>query len=180
MAIKITFFAHATTFDNELGICSGQADAKISNLGKERIKKLRKLTSSMNFYVVYCSDLSRSRETAEGVFRDRLEIKIDPRLRELNTGSFTGKPDKLVDAEMLNHINSPFPGGESLEDVKSRTVSFLSDLKKHHNSQIAIVAHMFNQISFEVILNKKSWKQALDDDWRKTDAWQPGWEYIIE
>jgi broad specificity phosphatase PhoE len=180
MAIKITFFRHAITFDNESGICSGQSNAKVSDLGKEQIKKLRKLISDKNFDAVYCSDLSRSKETAEGVFGNRFKIKINSKLRELDTGSLTGKLDKLVDLKILEHVDKPFPDGESLEDVKNRMASFLSDIKKTNNSNVAIVAHTFNRIALEVILNKKTWKQAIDDDWRKKKEWQSGWDYALE
>jgi len=29
-------------------------------------------------------------------------------------------------------------------------------------------------------LKNKTWKQAFADDWRKTKAWQPGWDYTLE
>ena len=25
-----------------------------------------------------------------------------------------------------------------------------------------------------------TWEEAIEKDWRKTKAWQPGWEYIIK
>jgi len=31
-----------------------------------------------------------------------------------------------------------------------------------------------------VLLKGKTWEQAIDEDWRKKKAWQPGWEYIVE
>jgi hypothetical protein len=32
----------------------------------------------------------------------------------------------------------------------------------------------------DVLIKGKTWKQAIDEDWRKRKAWQPGWEYILK
>ena len=44
---------------------------------------------------------------------------------------------------------------------------------------VAIVAHRAPQLAFEVLTKKITWEEALEKDWRKTKAWQPGWEYKI-
>lgn len=36
-----------------------------------------------------------------------------------------------------------------------------------------------NGESFKVITKNISWKEAIENDWRKTNSWQPGWEYDI-
>lgn len=180
MPITITFFAHATTYDNEAKLATGQANTAISPSGKEQIKNLKKLTENKSFDLVYCSDLSRSKETAEGAFGDRFKIVVDERLRELNVGTFTGKSDSFVDSKFKEYLESPFPDGESIKDVEIRMNSFLNDLRKIESvSNVAIVAHMFNQLALEVLLNKKSWKEAIDTNWRKTNDWKPGWDYVL-
>ena len=45
---------------------------------------------------------------------------------------------------------------------------------------IGIVAHRAPQLAMEVITNNLSWEEAINNDWRKTKSWQPGWEYILE
>ena len=179
--MKITFFAHATTYDNEAAIATGQADAKISPLGKTQIDNLKNLVKDKNFDIVYCSDLSRAVETAEGAFGGRIEIQIDERLRELDLGDFTRKTDEYVDSKTVTeaHIRDPFPNGESLKDVETRMSSFISHITHSGYNDIAIVAHRFNNLSLDVILKGKTWEEALAEDWRKTKSWQPGWEYII-
>jgi len=177
---SITFFAHATTYDNESSTSTGQADTKISPLGKEQIENLKKLTKNKIFDIVYCSDSSRSIETAKGAFGDRFEIRIDPRLRELDIGEFTGKSDEFVDSKIKDYIYTPFPDGESIQDVKARMASFLDDLRKESNkSRFAVVAHMFNQLALDILLKDMTWEEALTNDWRKTKSWQPGWEYEL-
>lgn len=78
-------------------------------------------------------------------------------------------------------INDRFPNGESYEDVKKRIENFLKFLKKNYDGKnIAIVGHKAPQLAFDVILKKKTWKQAFADDWRKVNAWKPGWEYVLD
>ena len=78
-------------------------------------------------------------------------------------------------------ITNRFPEGESYEDVKTRIADFLEFLKKNYDGKnVAIVAHKAPQLSLDVLLKDKTWKQALAEDWRKTKAWKPGWEYILE
>lgn len=75
-------------------------------------------------------------------------------------------------------IIEPFPEGESYEDVKRRITDFLQFLQANYDGKrIAIVAHKAPQIALDVLLKGKTWEQAFAEDWRKTKAWQPGWEY---
>jgi hypothetical protein len=31
-----------------------------------------------------------------------------------------------------------------------------------------------------VITQGITWEEAIENDWRKIKAWQPGWEYIVK
>ncbi len=65
--------------------------------------------------------------------------------------------------------------------MEKRIADFLWFLKKNYDGKhIAIVAHQAPQLALEVLLKGKTWKQAIDEDWRKKKAWRPGWEYIIK
>jgi alpha-ribazole phosphatase/probable phosphoglycerate mutase len=78
-------------------------------------------------------------------------------------------------------ITKKFPSGESYDDVKSRISDFLSFLKQNYDGKsVAIVAHKAPQLALDVLLKGKTWKQAFAEDWRKTKAWKPGWEYELE
>ena len=106
---------------------------------------------------------------------DKIE---DKRLRECNYGEYDGQDKKLVVYE--EHIETPFPNGESLKDVERRMYSFINYLKENfYDKKIGIVAHRAPQLALEVLTKKISWEEAIKNDWRKTKAWQPGWKYII-
>ena len=66
------------------------------------------------------------------------------------------------------------PNGESYEMVKDRISDFLADLKKNYDEKhIAIVAHQGPQLALDVLLKRRTWKQAIKEDWRNKKAWQP-------
>jgi hypothetical protein len=45
---------------------------------------------------------------------------------------------------------------------------------------VAVVAHQAPQLALDVIIRGKNWQQAIDEDWRKKKAWQPGWGYELK
>jgi len=180
--IKITYFVHGTTTDNEEHISSGWKDAELSELGIRQSKELKEQTKDMKFDVVFCSDLRRARESAELAWEGIYQIILDARLRECSYGSLNGASSDIVEPMQEEEcIEKPFPEGESYEDVKARVADFLDSLKKEYDGKhIAIVAHKAPQLSLDVLLKGKTWKQALAEDWRKTKAWKPGWEYTLK
>ncbi|MBR9679677.1 MAG: histidine phosphatase family protein [Candidatus Altiarchaeota archaeon] len=178
--VLITYFVHGTTTDNEKELATGWNPGKLSELGLAQSKELAEHLKDKQFDVVFSSDLQRAIDSAEIVFGGRFEIKPDARLRECNYGNLNGKPYKLVKLNILNRINTAFPSGESYKDVENRLKEFLDYLAAQCvGKHIAIVAHQGPQLALEVILNNKSWEQAIKEDWRHTGDWQPGWEYAF-
>ena len=180
MAVKITYFVHGTTVDNEKEISSGWKDVKLSNLGVRQSKELPKQIGNKKFEVVFCSDLKRAVDSAEISFKGKFPIIKDKRLRECNYGDYNGKPSEIVEQMQEKCITKRFPNGESYEDVKKRVNEFLIFLKKNYDGKnIAIVAHKAPQLALDVLIKKMSWEEAFNNDWRQRKAWQPGWEYQI-
>ena len=180
MVIKITYFVHGTTTDNEKDISSGWYDVELSELGIKQSIELKNQIKDKKFDVVFCSDLKRAVESAKLTFGKKTPIVIDKRLRECNYGKFNAKPSKIVEPMQEEAITQRFPDGESYEDVKNRIENFLKFLKRSYNNKsVAIVAHKAPQLALDVLLNKKTWEQAFAEDWRKRKAWKPGWDYIL-
>lgn len=181
MSVQITYFVHGTTIDNEQHISSGWKDIELSSLGIKQSVELKKQTENKHFDIVFCSDLKRAHESAKLAWEGTYLIIPDPRLRECNYGRLNGGPSDLVESMQEDEcIETPFPEGESYEDVKTRVADFLEFVKNNYQGKhIAIVAHKAPQLALEVLLKGKTWKQALRDDWRKKKAWQPGWEYVV-
>ncbi|MCX6809587.1 MAG: histidine phosphatase family protein [Candidatus Berkelbacteria bacterium] len=180
MAIKIIYFVHGTTTDNEQEISSGWKDVELSDLGVKQSIELKDKVDISRFDVVFCSDLKRAMHSAELTFDGTVPIKPDARLRECSYGDYNGKSSEIVEPIQEEHIDKPFSNGESYEDVKKRISDFLDDLKKNYDGKhIAIVAHKAPQLALNVLLKNMTWNEAFANDWRKTKSWQPGWKYEI-
>lgn len=181
MSVKITYFVHGTTTDNEQKISSGWFDVELSELWVKQSTELKELTKDKKFDVIFSSDLKRAVNSANLAFGWVVGIFHDKRLRECNYGDFNAKPSSKVEPLQEKNIVNKFPNGESYEDVKSRISDFLDFLRKNYDwKHIGIVAHKAPQIVLDVLIKKHSWKKAFASDWRKTKSWQPGWEYILE
>lgn len=178
MKTKLIYFVHGTTYDNASKKCSGWKQVELNELGKEQAKSLGKINSNIKFDVIFTSDLVRAIDSANIAFPNVKKIQ-DERLRECNYGDLDGRDKHLVIYE--EHIEIPFPNGESLKDVERRIKSFIEYLKKTYNGKtIGIVAHRAPQLAFEILTKGISWEEANENDWRKTGDWQPGWEYNID
>ena len=153
MSVKIMYYVHGTTTDNEKHVSSGWKNVELSQ--------------------------KRAVVSANNIFGGTKEIIEDRRIRECNYGDLDGKDTALVKYE--EHIDIPFPNGESLKDVESRISEFLKYLKENFDGKtVALVAHKAPQLAIEVITQNKTWNEAIETDWRKTKAWQPGWEYEVK
>jgi len=182
--IIITYFVHGTTTDNENEISTGWNQGELSELGKKQSILLKDQVKDEEFDVVFCSDLKRADDSARLAFQDR-EIPIikDKRLRECNYGHLNGASSSEVEAVELDCITKPFPNGESYREVQNRIKRFLQFLLENYpGKHIAIMAHKAPQLALEVLINKKSWQQAFEEDWRKKEPkeWRPGWMYILK
>lgn len=179
MSVKITYFVHGTTLDNEKDLASGWYDVDLSELGIKQSIELKKHIKDYNFDVVFSSDLKRAIGSAKLAF-ENVEIITDKRLRECNYGNFTRKETTEFKNKLIDFVESPYPDGESYRDVEDRIRDFVKYLKYNYdNKNIAIVSHQAPQLALDVILKNKTWAQAISEDWRNTKSWQPGWEYVI-
>lgn len=180
MEIKIIYFVHGTTTDNAAKICSGWKEAELNDLGREQAENLGNISRERNdkIDIIFTSDLKRAIESSKIAFPNIKKI-TDNRLRECNYGDLDGKHKEFVIYE--EHINNPFPNGESLKDVENRMREFVDYLKvKYKGKTIGIVAHRAPQLALEVITKNITWEEANSNDWRKTGDWKPGWEYVIK
>lgn len=172
METKIIYFVHGTTYDNASGKCSGWKQVKLNDLGKEQAKNLGNITKDLMFDVIFTSDLVRAIDSADIAWPSCKKIQ-DERLRECNYGEYDGKSKELVVYE--EHIDNAFPGGESLKDVEKRIRDFICFVKKEYpGKNVAVVAHRAPQLALEVLTKNISWNEAIENDWRKNKAWQPG------
>lgn len=181
MSVNITYFVHGTTTDNEKDLATGWLPGKLSGLGIEQSKKLGEQVATRHFDVVFCSDLQRAIDSAELGFGSKYRIIQDERLRECNYGDMNGKSAASFKDQMGDFVDKPFPDGESYKDTEARLASFVDFLRKNYGGKhVAIVAHQAPQLALDVLLKGKTWQEAINQDWRRSKAWQPGWIYTID
>ncbi len=178
--MKITYFVHSITEDNEKGLATGWLQGKLSKEGIKRARGLKADLSNRDFDAVFCSDLERAIQSTKLFFDKKLPVFIDWRLRECNYGEYDGRPavEFKKDCEQ-EYILKPYPLGESYKEVENRIKSFLDDLNHFKYNHVAIVAHQAPQLALDVLLKDESWEEAISNDWRKSKSWQPGWEYLL-
>ena len=176
--MRIVYFVHATTEDNERGLATGWNDVPLSAKGRCQAEELRDAVAG-RFDVVICSDLERALETARIAFAPIVPV-ADRRLHEIDYGTLAGCPAAEVKKDLTRYTDKPFPGGESYEDVRARVAAFLDEIRgKYIDRRVALVAHQAPQLAIDVILYGKTWTEAFRDDWRNTKAWQPGWSHEV-
>lgn len=174
MTVKITYFVHGTTTDNENNRATGHAPGKLSELGVKQASDLGDKVDE-EFDAVYCSDLRRAVRSAKLAFGDKYEIISDERLRECDYGEMT---QAKANWDLKDYIEEPYPDGESYLEVQQRIKDFLEFLKEEHdNEKVALISHQAPQLAIQVITKNKSWKDVIEQDWREVGDWQPGWNY---
>ncbi len=101
-------------------------------------------------------------------------------MRECNYGKLNGVSAFKFKSSKY-YINNKHPGGENYLDVERRINNFLIDVAQlYPGKRIALVSHRAPQLALEVLLNGKTWEEAVMEDWRIKKQWQPGWKYIFK
>lgn len=175
MIIRITYFVHGTTTDNEKGVSSGWFDVGLSDLGVQQSTDLGDQIKDRNYDVVFCSDLKRAMDSAQLSFEETVKIIPDARLRECNYGTYNAQPSAIVEPMQENCITKKYPEGESYEDVKNRVADFLGFLRQNYDGKaVAIVAHKAPQLALDVLLRDKTWDKRLRKIGEKERPGNPG------
>ncbi len=129
----------------------GHTDLPMSQDGEARIRLLARRIEHIALDAIYCSDLIRSRRTAELLAEGRdIPFGIRPELREINLGAWEGRFQREVaDQEPAEYErrgrdmeNFRPPHGESFADLLSRVLGFWNtSISTHETGTIAIAAH---------------------------------------
>ncbi len=178
MSVIIKYFVHGTTTDNLVHKATGWNDGELSEKGKGQVLDLKEKIDLNEIDFVISSDLKRAVDSANYIFKNSKKIIYDERIRECNYGDLNGKDNSLVKYE--EHIDNSFPNGESLKDVEKRVRNFCNYLLQNYDGKtIALVSHKAPQLALDVLTKNITWEKAINQDWRKTKNWKPGWTYEI-
>lgn len=177
MAVSLVFETHSTTLDNEHGRATGWLPGELSAAGREQAQALGRRRKADGIAAVLCSDLHRAVQTAQIAFREtEVPVLHDWRLRECDYGTENGMAAARLHVGRAEHLELPYPGGESWHQAVRRVGWFLDDLPlRWDGERVLVVGHIATRWGLEYWLNGV----ALEDLAAESFSWQEGWEYRI-
>jgi broad specificity phosphatase PhoE len=128
----------------------GFRDTPLNDTGRRQASELAERVAALEIGSLWCSDLSRARETAEIVGRRiGLEPRPDPRLREASRGRWEGhlfadierEEPELYAAWRRPDVGFRFPGGESLRDQLERVTDAVDEIERAGELPALVVCH---------------------------------------
>ncbi|TSC65031.1 MAG: putative phosphoglycerate mutase [Parcubacteria group bacterium Gr01-1014_91] len=139
---------HGLTECNKRDILNGRIDESLAPEGVEQAKQVASVIPE-SVTRLYSSPLLRARQTAEIINEKRaLPTSFHDELMEVHMGKVTGKSWKDLEfGETLKEKHRTVqydyrPEGESVDEVKSRVLSFLSKINEiHDDNEVLIVTH---------------------------------------
>jgi len=116
---------HGQTILNSSKKFRGSANPPLDKTGLQQASKLSALFSNIDISHIFCSDKQRATKTAEIIAGAKgAPIHQSQNLRALDVGDFSGQPRNAgSEAELQKYLDDPdsqIPGGESLNEFKSR------------------------------------------------------------
>lgn len=148
--MRLVLIRHGETVQNSQGICQGQSEGQLSEVGIDQARKLGVYLKDRHIDALYSSDLIRAVDTAEEIrrFHDGLELKLDTRLRERYFGYLEGKVNPVTDWNDLPEYV------ETDRQLYDRAISFLEDtLEKHKDDTVIAVSHGGMKRAFYTLLH---------------------------
>jgi broad specificity phosphatase PhoE len=177
MSVDLVFETHSWSVDNERGIATGWLPGELSPRGVTEAHRLGARRLSTPIDAVFSSDLRRAAQTAEIAFVNRtVRINLDWRLRECNYGQLNGQSVQALEAHRREHIDVPFPGGESYRQVVDRVRSFLDELRDRNDRNcVLVIGHTATRWALDHMLGGIPLEELVTTPF----DWQPGWTYVL-
>jgi 2,3-bisphosphoglycerate-dependent phosphoglycerate mutase len=177
MAVEIVFETHSWGTDNDRGIATGWLPGALSDRGRALAAELGHRRRDDGIAAVFTSDLRRAAETAEIAFGGSdIPILHDWRLRECDYGALNGSPAAGMHDRRAEHLDRPYPGGESWRDAVRRVGGLLDDLPaRWAGRRVVVIGHVATRWAFDHLLDGVPLEELVVADF----AWREGWEYRL-
>ena len=177
VSIQIVFETHSISEDNERGIATGWQPGRLSEKGRAVARELGQRRRQDGIGAIFTSDLERAIETIEIALGDSaIPIFHDWRLRECDYGDLNGRmPAAELQRTRRQHLDIPYPNGETWRQAIHRVGRFLNDLPlRWEGSRVLVVGHVATRWAFEHFLNGVPLEGLVEAEF----VWRPGWEYL--
>ncbi len=124
------------------------ADIDLNSDGVEQAHATAARLKEAEIVAVYSSDLKRAVDTAEPIAAlHGVEVKLDPRFREIDQGEWTGVPVDEIEMRWphlwgsARHYTAR-PGGESPAEVRARALEGVEQIvREHPQGTVVLVSH---------------------------------------
>ncbi len=146
----IYLMRHGDSRQDDIKRYIGQADLPLNETGLAQAARWQRALADITLERIYCSDLSRSLETARIIAKGREETVLALRkLREINMGAWDGLsfadvrrlyPDEY-ERRGAGMITYRTPGGECFADLAARVIPLFVEILRCSIGNILIVGH---------------------------------------
>lgn len=134
--VELMVVRHGQTIENTQNRCQGHTVGTLSPLGIEQAQALHEELKGAGYDVIFSSDLSRAKRTAEILFPEA-EIIEDARLRERFYGELEGQ---VLPAHL--NFDDEIEGAETFAALRYRVQEFLDMLRRDYaGKKVAVVSH---------------------------------------
>jgi 2,3-bisphosphoglycerate-dependent phosphoglycerate mutase len=177
VAIELVYETHSTTVDNEQGRATGWLPGELSEQGRAQARQLGRRREDDGIAAVFSSDLARAVETASVAFAGSgIPVLYDWRLRECDYGQLNGMPVAELHTGRREHLDRPYPGGESWRQAVARVGRFLGDLPlRWDGRRILVIGHVATRWGLDHLIDGVRLEDLVEQDF----AWREGWEYRL-
>lgn len=139
----IVFARHGQTVPNREGRLLGRNDAPLTEKGLTQAAAMGEALAGTGSFAVVTSPLERASGTAASIaVALDTAVAVDERLIELDYGEWDGRAHHEVSAEewtaWRDDPSFAPPGGESLQEVRQRVVSFSEEWLRRDTSVVAV------------------------------------------
>jgi 2,3-bisphosphoglycerate-dependent phosphoglycerate mutase len=177
VAIELVFETHSTTVDNEQGRATGWLPGELSGQGRMQARDLGNRRRNDNIATVFSSDLARAVETVSIAFSgSAIPVLYDWRLRECDYGQQNGMPAAEMHRRRHEHLDDPYPGGESWRQAVTRVGRFLGDLPlRWEGRRVLVVGHVATRWGLDHFIGGEPLEDLIAADF----TWREGWDYVL-
>ena len=121
----------------------GQTDIELNTTGIAQAHALAEALADVYLVGVVASDLARARDTAAIVAeQQRLELRLDPGLREKDFGTWEGLTDTEIAKRFPGALEGNWGDGETSEAVAARAIAAVGRARAvHPTGPVLVVSH---------------------------------------